>query len=95
MDNKKKREKEKSIVTLVIKLYCKKHDDIDELHLLSYVNERIDKCPMMEQKTFCSKCKIHCYRQEYREKIKKVMRYSGPRIFFYHPILVIKHTLKG
>ena len=82
-------------MTLVIKLYCKKHDDIDELHLLSYVNERIDKCPMMEQKTFCSKCKIHCYRQEYREKIKKVMRYSGPRIFFYHPILVIKHTLKG
>lgn len=95
MDIAKKREKEKSIVTLMIKLYCKKHDDIDELHLLSYVNERIDKCPMMEQKTFCSKCKIHCYRQEYREKIKKVMRYSGPRIFFYHPILVIKHTLKG
>ncbi len=95
MDIAKKREKEKSIVTLMIKLYCKKHDDIDELDLLSYVNERIDKCPMMEQKTFCSKCKIHCYRQEYREKIKKVMRYSGPRIFFYHPILVIKHTLKG
>lgn len=95
MDIAKKREKEKSIVTLMIKLYCKKHDDIDELDLLRYVNERIDKCPMMEQKTFCSKCKIHCYRQEYREKIKKVMRYSGPRIFFYHPILVIKHTLKG
>lgn len=95
MDIAKKREKEKSIVTLMIKLYCKKHDDIDELDLLRYVNDRIDKCPMMEQKTFCSKCKIHCYRQEYREKIKKVMRYSGPRIFFYHPILVIKHTLKG
>ena len=95
MDIAKKREKEKSIVTLMIKLYCKKHDDIDEADLLRYVNERIDKCPMMEQKTFCSKCKIHCYRKEYREKIKKVMRYSGPRIFFYHPILVIKHTLKG
>ena len=44
------------------------------------------------EKTFCSACKIHCYRNDMAEKIRKVMRYSGPRIIFHHPILATTHV---
>jgi hypothetical protein len=30
-----------------------------------------------------------------REKIRVVMRYSGPRMMFSHPILAIKHVMDG
>lgn len=93
MDIKKKRQKEIKIVTLMIQLYCRYHCDIDEQELIQYASSKIQKCPMMEKKTFCSKCPIHCYQKEMQEKIKRVMRYSGPRMIFYHPILAIKHML--
>lgn len=94
MNIEKKREKEKKIVSLMIHLYCKYHNDIDEDELIDYAMNKINKCPMMKTKTFCSQCKIHCYQKEKQEQIKKVMRYSGPRMIFYHPILAIKHALK-
>lgn len=94
MDIEKKRQREKEIVSLMIHLYCKHHDDIDEDELQSYALQRIEKCPMMATKTFCSQCRIHCYEKTKQEQIKKVMRYSGPRMMFYHPILAIRHALK-
>ena len=47
----------------------------------------------METKTFCSACKVHCYSKENKEKIRKVMRYAGPRMLLYHPVLAIKHAV--
>ncbi len=90
----KKRQREIEIVTLMIHLYCLHHDDIQEEKLSQYARERIQKCPRMEDKTFCSQCQIHCYRQDMQEQIKKVMRYSGPRMILYHPIMAIRHALK-
>jgi hypothetical protein len=29
-----------------------------------------------------------------RRKIKQVMRYSGPLMLFYHPVLAIKHLMR-
>jgi antitoxin component of MazEF toxin-antitoxin module len=29
-----------------------------------------------------------------RDKIRTVMRYAGPRMIFYHPVLAIKHLLR-
>ena len=80
----------------MIKLYCRKKHHSKELcencsELLNYANLRIEKCPFMETKTFCSACKVHCYKKEMREKIREVMKFSGPRMIFYHPILAIKH----
>lgn len=72
-------------------LYCCKHDDIDETEITSYAIKRIQHCPVMKDKTFCSKCTIHCYDAIHRQQIKTIMRYSGPRMMFYHPILAIKH----
>jgi hypothetical protein len=36
---------------------------------------------------------IHCYKPAMREKIKNVMRYSGPRVTFRHPILALFHVI--
>ncbi len=96
-----KLEKEKEVCNLMIELYCKKkhktkkHCLCDECKDLSnYVSYRLSKCPFGENKTFCSNCKIHCYKPEYREKIRNVMRFSGPRMIFHHPILAIKHVVE-
>lgn len=87
-----KREKEKQTIKLMISLYERKHQ-IDCSALLNYALLRIDKCPFMNEKTFCSSCKVHCYQKEYQEQMKKVMRYSGPRMLMYHPILAIAHII--
>ena len=90
---------EKKIIEEMIRLYCKKKHGTQKFlcsecgELLSYALNKIDKCPFIKEKTFCSACKVHCYGQEMRKKIKTVMRFSGPRIFLYHPLLVIKHIL--
>jgi len=94
MDIEKKRQREKKIVSFMIHLYCCHHDDLDEDELKTYALTRIEKCPMMATKTFCSQCHIHCYEKSKRDQIKKVMRYSGPRMMLYHPILAIRHALK-
>lgn len=44
------------------------------------------KCPFMETKIFCSNCRVHCYKLKMRERIRVVMRFSRPRMFFHHPI---------
>ena len=94
-----KREKEKRTVALMISIYCKKKHGMkkelcDECRALNeYAMLRSDKCPFMETKTFCSNCKVHCYKPEMREKIRAVMRFSGPRMIFHHPIMAISHVI--
>lgn len=97
------RDKEKKVISLMISIYCtKKHKTTKQLckecsRLLDYSYERIDKCPFIKTKTFCSQCKIKCYRPEQSEKIRQVMRFSGPRMLLYHPVLAVRHlyyTLK-
>ena len=102
-----KREREKALVSQMIRLYCKnKHGTKKGLcpdcaALDAYARERSDKCPFMETKTFCSNCKVHCYERanpeigaQMREKIRKVMRFSGPRMFFHHPVVAIRHVIE-
>lgn len=95
-----KRDREKRIVGEMIRLYCRKNHRTEELcdeckSLLEYAKQRSEKCPFMEAKTFCSNCKVHCYKPEMREKIRKVMRFSGPRMIFYHPILALRHVIES
>lgn len=97
----KKREQESEIIRMMISIYCHGHHNCDTSNLcsdceelLKYADERITKCPFMESKTFCSSCKIHCYNPQMREKIRSVMRYSGPRIFFHYPIKAIFHAIE-
>lgn len=100
-DIQKKREREKETVSLMIRLYCRKnHHSKDGLceecsELNEYARLRSDKCPFMETKTFCSNCRVHCYRPEMREKIKAVMRFSGPRMIFSHPVMAVRHVVES
>lgn len=96
-----KRECEKKIVSQMIALYCKKkHGGKKELcadcaKLSEYARMRSDKCPFMETKTFCSNCRVHCYKSEMREKIREVMRFSGPRMIFHHPVAAVRHVIES
>lgn len=96
-----KKEREKAVVSQMIALYCRKqHSGKRELcaecaQLQEYAMFRSDKCPFMETKTFCSNCKVHCYKPEMREKIRQVMRFSGPRMLLYHPVLAVRHVIES
>ena len=94
----KKRENEKETVSLMIRLYCRKNHGGETLceqcaALDEYARMRSDKCPFMETKTFCANCRVHCYKPEMREKIRAVMRFSGPRMILYHPVMAVKHLV--
>lgn len=92
--------KEKEIVQLMIKLYCdKKHECEEELcsecnELLEYAHKRLSYCKFGDDKSSCSRCPIHCYKKDMKEKIKEVMRFSGPRLIIYRPYEFIRHCFK-
>lgn len=96
-----KRQKEKRMMTMIAKLYCrgKKHPagglDLCPccVELLNYAHSRTDRCPRMAEKTFCSKCPSPCYEPARREAIREMMCYAAPRLLLRHPIPVVKHML--
>lgn len=98
-----KRKREQNMVNQMIRIYCKKnHKDqsADGLceeckALLEYSKKRSERCPFMETKTFCNNCTVHCYSPEMKEKIRNVMRFSGPRMLIYHPVTCIWHGITG
>ena len=96
-----KRQREKRVVAEMITLYCRDHHKSvaspcpDCAALIAYAHQRSDKCPFMETKTFCSNCKVHCYKPDMRLQIRQVMRYSGPRMLKTHPILAIRHLAES
>lgn len=90
---------EKEVVELMIRLYCSKKERNYSLcpdcqELLEYVHSRLDRCRYGDLKPTCKKCPIHCHKKDMRERIKTVMRWSGPRLFLYNPMAVIKHLVK-
>jgi hypothetical protein len=97
----KKQQQEKQILLCMIQMYCKAHrhtveacglcDDCERIRAYSF--ERVDRCPFMETKTFCSHCSVHCYNGEMRHAIRRIMRYAGPRMLFRRPIMAMRHML--
>lgn len=92
-------EKEKKLIPVMIKKYCNRHHGtkVREIcgeckALTEYALFRLEKCPFKVNKKFCSFCKVHCYRPEMRQKIKEVMKWSGPRMIFSHPIYAFSHV---
>ena len=93
--------KEKEVVELMINLNCnKKHNskgnEICEecKELLEYAHKRLSYCKFGDEKSSCSKCPIHCYKPDMKEKIKEVMRFSGPRLIIYRPFEFVRHIFK-
>ena len=91
-------EREKRTVERMIKLYCRHKEGNRVLcrnceELRDYAFCRLSSCPYGNKKGSCKHCKIHCYKPEMRNKIKEVMRYSGPRMLLYYPIDAIRHLI--
>ena len=64
------------------------------LTLASYSEERLDRCKFGNGKPTCRKCPVHCYKPDMGEMIREVMRFSGPRMIFHHPIAAIRHLAR-
>lgn len=92
---------ENKTIFYMIEDYCEQHHQSKEelcaecKELLDYAYMRISKCPHGENKPNCADCKIHCYKPELRQKIVSVMRFSGPRMMYKHPVLAAKHMTKA
>lgn len=99
----KKRKKEQLVVSEMIALYClKKHGAASKgdlcpecKKLCEYAQARSEHCPFMEEKTFCANCRVHCYKPDMRERIREVMRFSGPRMIWYHPGMALWHLISS
>jgi len=95
----KRLDREKETVKKIIQLHCKKTEDGEENicdgyeNLIEYALERLDSCPFGDNKPICARCKVHCYKPEMRDKIRIIMRKSGYKMLFYHPVLLFKHIL--
>ena len=89
---------EKRTVGHMIGLWCRKNHGGKELcnecrELLDYSLARLEHCRFGNAKTKCHKGPVHCYRPDMREKIRTVMRFSGPRMLFYHPLEAMRYLL--
>ncbi|NQU24770.1 MAG: nitrous oxide-stimulated promoter family protein [Candidatus Nealsonbacteria bacterium] len=91
--------REKRAVRAMIRLYCRaKHATEEALctecaELAAYAEGRLDRCPFQEKKSACIDCEVHCYKPDMRARIRTVMRFSGPRLLFRHPIIAVRHIL--
>ena len=95
----KRIEEEKRVVEQMIRLYCRRKEGNRMLcascqELLDYAHGRLDRCRYGEAKPTCKVCPIHCYRPAMKERIQAVMRWAGPRMILYHPVVAIKHVLR-
>jgi len=83
----------------MIEIYCRaNHRNRSHLcqecnELRNYAFARIERCPHGDAKPTCAKCRIHCYNTAMREKVRQVMRFSGPRMILRHPLLTLLHYL--
>ena len=91
--------REKATVETMIGMYCRGNHGTSGVlcdgcaELRDYAFSRIDGCPLGEGKLRCDKCQVHCYRPDMRERIRTVMRYSGPRMVL-HPVMALRHFLR-
>lgn len=85
----------------MLQIYCQAHHWPnaagicgDCRQLLDYAAQRLEKCPYGENKPVCSQCTVHCYKPDQREAVRRVMRYSGPRMLWRSPVLTIRYMYR-
>ena len=88
-------------MTKMVDIYCAAHHGTDKdpcdkcMAFLDYAEVRLEKCPYGEDKPTCANCPVHCYKTDYREQARQIMKYAGPRMLLRHPILTIAHYIDG
>jgi len=85
----------------MIAIYCRgQHGCKDALceecrQFTDYARTRLERCRFGEEKPTCANCPVHCYQRHHRDMAKTIMRYSGPRMLWRHPVLSLIHWLDG
>lgn len=92
-------EQDKRTILSMIEIYCQRHLHTDEIpeeyrQLGEYACRRLDLCRYGEAKPACKDCSVHCYRKDMRDKMKRVMRWVGPRMLIYSPKRAFRHLLQ-
>ena len=90
--------RESNTVAAMIEMYCRNQHGSKELcpdcsALTEYARRCLERCQFQEGKTTCVKCPVHCFKPVMRERIREVMRYSGPRMIYRHPVAAIFHLI--
>ncbi len=94
-------DREKQTVGAMIRLYCKlKHGSNGGLcgdcqFMWDYVQLKLGKCPFHDDKPTCLNCTIHCYKPAEKEKIREIMKFTGPKMLLYHPLLAMFHLFEN
>lgn len=99
-DSSRRQSRELRTIAAMIRIYCRGNHDTTDLcddcrALLDYATTRVERCPFAPDKPVCSSCPVHCYAALWRDRIRAVMRYAGPRMLWRHPILALLHLLDG
>ena len=96
---KSRREREQIIVLEMIRMYCAgNHSNGNVLceecsEIAVYSEKRLLSCMYGDSKPVCKECPVHCYSPQQREQMRKVMRFSGPRMLYHKPGFAIVHII--
>jgi hypothetical protein len=88
-------------ICAMVDLYCRDHHAPNGQQcrectaLVDYATRRLDRCVFGDDKPTCANCKVHCYNDLMRERVREVMRYAGPRMIWRHPVLALLHLRDG
>ena len=95
-------DRERRTIDAMVRIYCRDHhgtkrkDMCGECSdLREYAFSRLERCRYQDGKPTCANCPVHCYRPAMRERVRVVMRYSGPRMLLRHPYLAMAHLRDG
>ena len=94
--------REEHTIEAMLAMYCHDHHRVARgdfcpecAELMEYARLRLDRCRYGSGKPTCASCPTHCYRPAMRERVREVMRYSGPRMLRRHPVLAVAHLVDG
>jgi hypothetical protein len=85
------------VIDVMVRLWCRGvHQPRGEssaacAELLAYARTKLLRCPFAADRPSCSRCAVHCYRKDMRERIRAVMRYAGPRILVREPVMALRY----
>lgn len=90
--------RERKLVQAMISLHCQDAHGERGLcagcaEISAYADQRLSRCPFGAEKPTCARCTVHCYRPDMRQRVREVMRRSGPKMLWRHPWLAFLHEV--
>ena len=96
-------DRELKTIIAMVRIYCRRHHAAASAHndefcaecriFVAYARQRLSHCPYGDQKPTCGNCPIHCYKKSMQDQAQKIMRYSGPKMAWRHPLMAYFHLI--